>query len=252
MSLSTTGNINDTFFDGLYKHIWRSIFPETITKAEVDFLIKEARLQSGSEVLDLMCGYGRHAIAFAKKGIKVTAVDNLEDYINEISVTAQEENLCVLPILADVIQFRPKGNYDVAICMGNNLSFFNREEILKLFAMIYSCLKKDDKFIFNTWMIAEIVNKQFKEKSSAYVGEIEFSADSKYFYSPSRIETESVFVTPDGKKEVKKAVDYIYSLNETEHMLRESGFFMKEVWSIPGKKEFTLGEPRAYIVAQRL
>jgi hypothetical protein len=27
---------------------------------------------------------------------------------------------------------------------------------------------------------------------------------------------------------------------------------MKEIWSVPGKKKFTLGEPRIYIVAEKV
>ena len=49
-------NINDSFFDGYYKDIWRALIPEALTKAEVDYLVNEARLKAGSKVLDLMCG----------------------------------------------------------------------------------------------------------------------------------------------------------------------------------------------------
>ncbi len=77
-------NINDTYFDGYYKDIWRSIIPEELTVKEVDFMQQYFNLDTGSKVLDLMCGYGRHAIALAKKGIPVTAVDILDEYIDEI------------------------------------------------------------------------------------------------------------------------------------------------------------------------
>jgi hypothetical protein len=70
-------------------------------------------------------------------------------------------------------------------------------------------------------------------------------------FSPTRLEFDSITIGPDGKQEQKKGVDYIYSLNEMEAMLREAGFGLKEVYSIPGRKKFTLGEPRAYLVAQK-
>ena len=53
-------NVNNSFFDGYYKDIWRHIFPEKTTQAEVDFIIEEAKLKPGEHVLDIMCGYGRH------------------------------------------------------------------------------------------------------------------------------------------------------------------------------------------------
>ncbi|HEY2722326.1 MAG TPA: hypothetical protein VGI82_11405, partial [Chitinophagaceae bacterium] len=75
--------------------------------------------------------------------------------------------------------------------------------------------------------------------------------ESKYLLFPSRIETETTILSPDGKTEIKKAIDYIYSFNETEEMLINSGLLIKDIWSIPGKKRFSLGESRAYIVAEK-
>ena len=60
-------NINDSYFDGYYKELWRSIIPGELTIKEVDFMLPYFHLQPGSKVLDLMCGYGRHAIALAQK-----------------------------------------------------------------------------------------------------------------------------------------------------------------------------------------
>lgn len=84
-------NINDNFFDGYYKDIWRTLIPEELTVKEVDFMIPFFNLGSGSKVLDLMCGYGRHALGLARKGITVTAVDNLSAYINEVKAIAEKE-----------------------------------------------------------------------------------------------------------------------------------------------------------------
>ena len=251
MPSSRIENINNSFFDGYYKEIWRSIIPEALTRAEVDFLIEKAQLQPGSKVLDLMCGYGRHTLALARKGIEVTAVDNLPGYVNEVKEISEKENLPVKILKKDVMEFQPTGEYDLIICMGNSLSFFNKEDSQKLFSKISSHLKPGSKFIFNSWMIAEIAIKQFKEKSWSYMGDLKFLSDGKYLFSPSRIETETFFIDPDGNTEVKKAIDYIYSLNETETMLNKSGFILKETWSIPGKKKFILGDPRIYIIAEK-
>jgi hypothetical protein len=46
-------------------------------------------------------------------------------------------------------------------------------------------------------------------------------------------------------------VDYVYSLEEISLLFKASGLELKEVYSIPGKKKFTAGEPRAYIIATK-
>ena len=251
MPSKRTENINDSYFDGYYKDIWRAIIPEALTKAEVDFLVNTAELKTESKVLDLMCGYGRHALSLARSGINVTAVDNLVDYINEIKTISEKENLPIAAFCDDVIQFCSDDKYDLTVCMGNSVSFFNKKDSEKLFSRISSNLKQGGKFVFSSWMIAEIAITQFKAKAWTYVGEIKFLSDSKYLFHPSRIEAESIFIAPDGTTEKKIGIDYIYSLDETEAMLNKSGLVISEMWSIPGKKKFTLGEPRIYIVATK-
>ena len=245
-------NINDTYFDGYYKEIWRTVIPDELTLKEVDFMIPYFDLQEGSKVLDLMCGYGRHAIGLAQKGIEVTAVDNLDSYINEIQNIVAAENIPVKAIRADVINYQPASAFDLVMCMGNSFNFFGEADALKLLATIASSLKKGGHLLINSWSIAEIALPNYKAKSWSYVGDSKFLIDSKLFFHPTRIEAESTIITADGKTEVKTGVDYIYSINEMEAMLKRSGLLLKEVYSIPGRKKFTLGEPRAYLVAEKI
>jgi|CXWL01.1.fsa_nt_gi cyclopropane fatty-acyl-phospholipid synthase-like methyltransferase len=245
-------NINDTFFDGYYKEIWKTIIPDELTVKEVDFMLPYFNLQAGSKVLDLMCGYGRHAIALAKKGVSVTAVDNLGDYTNEISAVAEKEQLLLKVVKADVINYKIEEVFDLAICMGNSLNFFGAADTVKLLTNISAHLKPGGHLLINSWSVAEIAFKNFKEKSWSRVGHLKFLSDSKIIFHPTRLETESTIIAPDGKTEIKTGIDYIFSLNEIETMLTEAGLVIKEVYSIPGRKKFTIGEPRAYIVAEKI
>lgn len=226
--------------------------PAELTVKEADFITFHFKLQPGNKVLDIMCGYGRHAIALAKKDISVTAVDNLDDYINEIQETAVNDQLPINAIKADVASYEANGIFDLALCMGNSLCFFDRNDSLRLLKMIAAHLKSGGHFFINTWALAEIAFNGFREKAWTDVGDLKFITESKYFFQPSRIETDHLILAPDGKIETKKAVDYIYSIAETEQLLNEAGFVMKEVYSVPGRKKFTLGEVRAYIIAEKV
>jgi len=151
-----------------------------------------------------------------------------------------------------VIGYQAGKPFDLAICMGNSICFFNREDTLKLLKMVSSHLVRGGYLLINTWMLAEIAFNGFREKAWENVGDMKFITESKYFLHPSRIETEHLIIAPNGASETKKAVDYIYSIAEVEMMLSETGLKITEIYSIPGRKKFTLGEPRAYIVAQKL
>jgi 2-polyprenyl-3-methyl-5-hydroxy-6-metoxy-1,4-benzoquinol methylase len=245
----TMSNINDTYFDGNYKEIWKTLVPELLTVKEVDFMIPYFGLQPGSRVLDLMCGYGRHAIAFGRKGISVTAIDNLPAYITEIKETVQKENLPVRTLQQSILDLTTDEEYDLAICMGNSLNFFNAADIRAILSNVSSCLKTGGHLLINSWSLAEIIFKSFKEKSSDTIGGMEFNNESKILFQPTRMETASTIISPGGTTELKQAIDYIYSINEMEAMLQQAGLSLQEVYSIPGKKKFLVGEPRAYLVA---
>ncbi|MGH2553099.1 MAG: class I SAM-dependent methyltransferase [Chitinophagaceae bacterium] len=242
-------NINDTYFDGYYKDIWRSIIPDVLTEKEIEFMIPYFNLNADSRVLDLMCGYGRHAAALGRKGIQVTAVDNLSDYIDDLNMIIGKENLPVRSFLSHVLDFKTDDRFDLVICMGNSLNFFNTSDTVNIFSNIFSYLHKGGHLLINSWSIAEIAIKNFKEETNSQIDNLKFQTKSKIHSNPTRIETESIIMTPDGKTERKSGIDYIFSLLELEKMLADTGLKLKEVYSIPGRKKFSEGEPRAYLVA---
>ena len=245
-------NINNSYFDGYYKDIWRAVIPDELTVKEVDFMQQYFNLKSGDKVLDIMCGYGRHAFALAKKGMLVTAVDNLADYINEIKKTAEQERLFINAEETDIINYEIKDFFDLAICMGNSLNFFDADDTTKLMRTVSGHLKPGGHFLINSWSLTEIVAKHFIERGWRETAGLKFLTESKFLFHPTRVETEHTIISPAGDTETKTGIDYIFSISEIETMLNKAGFILKEVYSIPGKKKFTLGEPRAYIVAEKV
>ena len=244
-------NVSSSFFHGYYKEIWRQIFPEKTSLAEVDYILEEGNLKPGSSVLDIMCGYGRHSLELAKRGLKVTAIDNLPDYTEEIRKIAENESLDVETICSDVLQVSLNRQYDAIICMGNSLQFFNEQDTLRLLSELSKHIKPGGLFLINTWSVAEIIFKQFRDKSWGRFGDMLFLTECKIHFRPARMETTSIIITDSGEREEKKAVDFIYSLAEMEVMLNRSGFLVKEIYSIPGKKKFSIGDQRLYILAEK-
>ena len=249
---SKSENINNNFFDGYYKDIWRHIFPEKTTLAEVDFIFDASKLNTESHLLDIMCGYGRHSIELAKRGVHVSAIDNLPDYINEIKEKATVQNLDIDCVCADVLEVQIDKKFDAVICMGNSLQFFNEQDTLRVLTNISDHIKPGGKFYINTWSLTEIAVKNIKEKSWSRIEDFLLISDCKILFYPTRMEMNSIILTDSGEREEKIGIDYIFSINEMEAMLNKTGFRLKEIYSIPGKKLFAVGEPRAYIVAEKI
>ena len=164
----------------------------------------------------------------------------------------RKENLPVTCTLSNVMDYEPPETFDLVICLGNNLSFFDWKELEKLFSMIGSHTRPGGLFITNSWTIAEIVFKNFTPKIWSTANDLRYLVDNKMLFNPTRVESEMTILPANGAEEKRKAIDYIYSLNELRMLLKHSGFSMKETWSIPGKRKFALGEPRVYIEAEKL
>jgi SAM-dependent methyltransferase len=245
-------NVNDSYFNGIYKEIWRSIIPDKLTQKEIEFILAYFQLQPDDKVLDMMCGYGRHSIALAQKGFAVTAVDNLPSYISEISDRAVSEKLPITSFCQDVLTFRTNPDHRLALCMGNSLNFYEERDVKKFLNNVHSSLIPGGWLLINTWSLAEIVWPAFREESAGLIMGIECKTVSRKASDPDRIESMTSFLLSDGTREEKTAVDYIYSVQEMAGFLKETGFKLKENFSIPGKQQFSEGDQRAYIIAQKI
>lgn len=249
--MASSQNINNHFFEGLYKEVWKTIIPPALTVAECDFIVDVANLKSSDKILDVMCGYGRHTLELAKRGFTVTAIDNLPEYIEEIHDVSTDQNLNVHAISEDILKVKLEPGYKAAICMGNSFAFFNAEDALVLLKKISNALSPGGVFIINSWMIAEIAIKFFKQYDWHYSGPYKCILENNYLFNPSRIETDQTIIGPTGQIETVKGVDYIFTINELDRMFSEAGLIISGLYSTPRKKKFTLGDGRIYIVAEK-
>jgi SAM-dependent methyltransferase len=251
MSL-TTDNINSSFFNGIYKDVWKKINNPGLTQAETEFILDVAMLTSGDKVLDLMCGYGRHSLLLGQNKICVTAVDNQPDYIAEINSETSIKNLPVKTVLADVLNYNPGEDFKAVICLGNSFAFFNEPDTKFLIDKIANCLQPGGIFLLNSWMIAEIAIRHFREKDWFYVGEYKYLLDYKFEFAPNRIESEQVIIGSDGFIETNKAIDYIFSLDDLNKMFKAVGMRIRDLYATPRKKKFKLGDSQIYIVVEKI
>ena len=248
---TTATNINDHFFAGHYQEVWRKLIPPGLSAVECDFVQAEAQLQKDDRVLDLMCGYGRHALELGRRGYQVTAVDNQVNYINEIKTAAAAEKLPVDAIESGVLNASYAHAYKAILCMGNSFAFFDKDEALALLQKVAAHLQQDGRLIINTWMIAEIAIRHFQEREWHQVGNYKYLLEYRFHFHPSRIESEHTLVTSEGTLEVLHGVDYIFTLNELENLLSAAGLRLRDVYSTPKKRKFKMGDNRAYLVIEK-
>jgi SAM-dependent methyltransferase len=248
---TNSSNINDNFFGGIYKEVWRKLIPLGLSEAECSFVEDEANLRTGDRVLDLMCGYGRHTLELGRRGYQVTAVDNATEYIEEIKSTAATEALPVEPIVAGALNVELSATYKAILCMGNSFAFFSKPDAVSLLQKVSAHLESGGIFLINTWMIAEIAIRHFREHEWHNVDVYKYLLAYHYFLHPSRIESEHTVIKPDGTTETLKGIDYIFTIDQLEDMFQLAGLRLREIYSTPKKKKFKMGDNKAYLVVEK-
>lgn len=117
------------------------------TENEVDFIIHRLALSGKERILDLACGFGRHAISFARRGFSVTGIDITQDYIDDALKTANSLSLNIEFICDDIRNINYHEEFDVVLSLADGgIGYLeNDEENLKIFDVISNALKPNGK-----------------------------------------------------------------------------------------------------------
>ena len=130
-----------------YKTIWDLFIKKQSwtgnTEKEVSFLIRELGLCGKERILDLACGYGRHALEFARRGYQVVGVDITSVLIDDAKAAAKRENLSAEFILSDIRDVSFSNEFDVVLNMADGAVGYleDEDENLKIFDAAARALK---------------------------------------------------------------------------------------------------------------
>lgn len=241
------------FFQGINCEIWENAIPIEVTKQEVAFLIDEMNLQPGQHVLDIPCGYGRHAIEFARKGIKITGIDISETFIKKLYDKANSEKLNIKAIQADILTTPINERFSGALCLGNSFGYFDFEKMKIFIEKVSSCLERGSKFIINSGMIAESILPNFlnyRQNKSYTVGIITMDVSNEYIADESYM-ISKLFYSKQLKTEEHKFKHYVFTLGEVKRLLKTYGLHTVATYSSPSREEYKLGDQQVYIVAEK-
>src|SRR3990170_8901816 len=113
----------EPFFGPVAEHLGEAYLRYDFTKGtrqEVEFLLEELRLKKGARLLDVGCGPGRHAVAFAQAGLAVTGVDVSSRFLEIAAQSAREAGVKASFFECDARQMPFDDEFDavVSICQG--------------------------------------------------------------------------------------------------------------------------------------
>lgn len=120
------------------------------TAFEVGGVIGLLGLTPGQRLLDCPCGYGRHSLGLARRGLEVVGVD-----INSEELALARDGGAGLPnirfVQRDMRELSFAGEFDAVINMFYSFGFFEEdEENLRVLRNFYAALKPGGKFLMHT------------------------------------------------------------------------------------------------------
>jgi SAM-dependent methyltransferase len=198
------------------------------TLREVGF-IKEALSPPGDgHILDVACGYGRHAIELSQRGLRVTGLDLSLPLLIRAADESQRRALSVNFVHADMREMTFDSQFDGAYCVLSSFGYFDEETNLKVATAICKALKPGGRFLLDTlnrdYIVSDLPTRVWWEGDGCVVlEEVDFN------FHTSRVIIRRSVVFQDGRQMEQDISIRAYSLHELGKMLRQAGFRVLDV-----------------------
>ncbi len=250
-----------TFFHGLPQQAWREAQTDEQTQAELELVVDTLDFGPGDALLDVFCGYGRHAMPLARLGCAVTGVDISAEYIADLRAAATAENRTVTAIESDFMTLPDAtltrlGLFDAGYCLGNSFSFFEADDMAVFLRRIAGLLRPGGRFLAHSGMIAEVVLPDYQERNWLPIGpDLLMLAEHAYYPTESRIEEHQTYIRQkagtEAIVETRVAQHYIYTLAELHRLFAGAGLVVEQCFGTVLGDEFAIGDEGVWLLAQK-
>ena len=213
-----------TFFGEDYLRLYSPFLPPQKTAREVKDIINLLNLADGSTILDLCCGYGRHAIPLALQGFQVTGLDLSTIFLQQAQLAARQQSVEVRWIQSDMRNIPFENEFDAIINIFTSFGYLQDEnEDQQVLQQVYKALKPGGKFLLETVHQARVVRTTSPHGITRYDDDLIVLEERHIDLLTSRNEVRVSLLHPQGKRTEHRQSMRIYTLTELVHMLENAG-----------------------------
>ncbi len=187
----------------------------------IDLILANIKLNKNSKILDVACGNGRHSILLAEKGFNVTAFDLSKTLLNIGKKKAEQLNLNINFINADIRKFYINTQFDLVINLFTSFGYFDSdEENFRFIKNAFSMLNENGKYVLD-FLNKNFVKKNLIPHSEKIVNDKIIVEDRKIW--DNRVIKKIQIISGGEKAEFMESVK-LYSDDEIIHNLQKIGF----------------------------
>lgn len=220
-------NLKAVFEAQDYLYFYQEWLTPERSQMEVDTLVRELSLDEPCRILDLACGFGRHANALAALGHDVTGVDLTHGFLEIAIREAKEKNLKTKFLQADMRQINFNQEFDHVLLLFTSFGYFADDVNQLLLENISRALKPGGSFILDTHN-RNVFLEYLQPFTVTEKGE-DLMIDRSSFDTVTGRWYNRRIVIRDGIRKDKPFFVRLYNPSEIEQMLNQAGMQMQKM-----------------------
>jgi SAM-dependent methyltransferase len=238
------------FFGEDYLRIYLPMF--TRTSQEVEGIVSLLGLPTGSAILDLCCGHGRHAILLAQRGYRVTGQDLSEVFLSHAQADAEAQGVQVDWVHSDMRSIPFENTFDAVYNMFTAFGYLeSEEEDQKVLQQVHIALKPRGLFLLETMYRDGLWRRFMPHEINRYDDGLIVLEERVFNPFTSRMNVQVTMIFPDGRKAQYHHAARLYTLTEYAHMLARVGLKVQAYYGGLDGSKLTLDSRRLVVVAQK-
>lgn len=210
-----------------YLYFYGDRLTEQRSDAEVDGLVQLLDLKASMRILDLACGFGRHANRLAALGHSVVGIDYMPGFLEIARLHGQRMGVEVDYRQGDMRSLNMRAEFDRVLILFTTFGYFSDEENARVLANASRALKPGGllglDMLNRDMALKNLVPAQVDEKEgNLMINRMSFDPVSGRWIN-RRI------VIRDGVRRDKPFSIRLYNLSEIRHLLAEAGLELETV-----------------------
>ena len=240
-----------TFFGEDYLQIYTFLTPER-TEREVDGIVTLLNLPTGSSILDLCCGHGRHALALARRGYHVTGLDLSAVFLQHAQADAEHQGVQVRWVEGDMRKIPFENAFEAIINIFTAFGYLeSEEEDQQVLQQVQRALKPGGLFLLETmhreWLVRNFEPGGIHRHPDGVIVLEERTFD----LLAGRCDVQWTMLSPDGQRRQYTHSVRMYTLREFARMLAAAGLQIQAFYGGLDGSRLSLNSPRLVVIGAK-